>query len=194
MPVNGPKRDPQARQAILDATRELICRRGPNKVSINEIAAVAGVGKQTIYRWWRTKSAVVVDALEQIFEDESPFPDTGSTRDDICTQMRSVAATFSSPTGAIIRELVAESQGDPVIAEAFRERFFDERRRRAAAAINAGIERGELRDDLDVDIAIDLLYAPLWLRMLIGHQPLSRRSVDQILDQVWPALTDERRH
>jgi AcrR family transcriptional regulator len=188
MPKTGPKRDPEAQQRILDAARELICTRGPGRVSINEIAEAAQVGKQTIYRWWPSRSAVVIDALEQMFETASPFPDSGSTYGDIRTQMHRVAASFASPAGAIIRELVAESQSDPTIAAEFRRRFFDERRLRASAVVQRGIERGELRADLDIETVVDALYAPLWLRLLIGHQPLSRRAVDRILDQTWPNL------
>jgi AcrR family transcriptional regulator len=188
MPKTGPKRDLDAERRILDATRTLICAHGPRQVSINAIAAAAGVGKQTIYRWWPSRSAVVVDALERMFEAESPFPDSGSTRDDIRTQMHRVAATFASPTGSIIRELVADAQGDPAVAEEFGRRFFAERRARAGAVVRAGIERGELRDDLDVEVVVDLLYAPLWLRLLIGHQPLGPAEADEVLDHVWPAI------
>jgi AcrR family transcriptional regulator len=188
MGKRGPHRDLELRRQILDATRELICAQGPLRVSVNQIAAAAGVGKQTIYRWWPSKSGLVIDALEDMFEAETPFPDTGSARDDLAIQMRRVAATFASPTGSIIRELVAESQADVTVAAAFRERFFSERRRRAAMALQAGVARGELRQDLDLEVAIDLLYAPLWLRMLIGHQPLSQVSADLILEQVWPAI------
>jgi AcrR family transcriptional regulator len=188
MPSTGPKRDLAARQRVLDATRSLICEHGPHQVSINEIAAAANVGKQTIYRWWPSKSAVVIDALEQMFETSSPSPETDSAYHDVRIQMRRVAASFASPTGAIIRELVADSQGDSTIAAEFRIRFFDERRSRARIVIERGIERGELSDELDVETVVDMLYAPLWLRLLIGHQPLTQRAVDRILDHAWPAL------
>ena len=88
----------------------------------------------------------------------------------------------------MIRELVAEAQGDPVLAEEFRTRFVAERRRGGAAALRAGIAGGQLRADLDIKIAIDLLYAPLWLRMFLGHQPLDEATVDAIVEQTWPAL------
>ena len=188
MPKHGPHRDPEAQQRILDATRELICERGPNQVSINEIASAANVGKQTIYRWWPSKAAVVVDALEQMIKAANPPPTTGSAYGDIQTQMRRVAQSLASPTGAIIRELVAESQGDPDVAEMFRAGFFTERRSRAAAVIQAGIDSGELSSAIDVETSVDILYAPMWLRLLIGHQPLSVAAADQILDHVWPAL------
>lgn len=192
MGATGPKRDLDAERRILDATRSLIASRGPNCVSVNDIAAEAGVGKQTIYRWWPSKSAVVIEALERIFETDNPFPDSGSARDDLRVQMRRVAATFASPTGSIIRELVADSQGDSVIATEFRQRFFEQRRLRARAVIEAGMHRGELRADLPVETVIDVLYAPLWLRMLTGHQPLNARAADGILDIVWPAIEAPR--
>lgn len=188
MARTGPKRDLEAQRRILDATASLLADHGPRRVSINDIAAAAGVGKQTIYRWWPSKSAVVIDALERQVAAVHPPPDTGSAREDIRLQMRRVAAMFTSPTGAVIRELVAEAQGDEHVAEELRRRFVAERRRRSAAVVRAGIERGELRPDLDVETVIDLLYAPLWFRLLIGHEPLSRRAADRLLDHVWPAL------
>lgn len=188
MGTTGPKRDLDAERRILDAARSLIALRGPNKVSINDIAAEAGVGKQTIYRWWPSKSAVIIDALERIFETESPFPDSGSVHNDLRTQMRRVAAAFASPTGSIIRELVAESQGDVTVADEFRKRFFEQRRVRARTVITTGIERGEIRAGVPVESVIDILYAPLWLRMLTRHQPLNAKAADEILDLVWPAI------
>lgn len=184
----GPHRDRDLEARILASTRDLICTNGPRAVSVNEIARHAGVGKQTIYRWWPTKASVVIDALEQQFRSESPFPTSGSAKDDLRAQMRAVASIFSSPTGSMIRELVAEAQGDTALAEEFRTRFVAERRSLGAAAMRAGIADGQLRADLDVEIAIDLLYAPLWLRMLLGHLPLDEASVDAIVEQAWPAL------
>ncbi|PFG34437.1 TetR/AcrR family transcriptional regulator [Sanguibacter antarcticus] len=184
----GPHRDPELTAKILASTHELICTKGPRAVTINEIAAHAGVGKQTIYRWWPTKASVVIDALEQQFASDNPFPTTGSAKDDLRAQMRAVARTFSSPTGSMIRELVAQSQGDPALADDLRTRFVAERRSGGATALRAGIDHGQIRADLDIEIALDLLYAPLWMRMLLGHQPLDEPSVDAIVDQVWPAL------
>lgn len=187
MGQRGPQRDPEVQQRILDATRELICARGPKKVTINEITEYAGVAKQTIYRWWPTKSALVIDMLEQLIQAKSTLPDTGSAYKDIQLQMRHMTRIFASPVGSIIRELIADSQGDPTLADQFRDRFFSENRNREAAITN-GIERGELQDDLDVETVVDILYSPIWLRMLIGHQPLTPTATDRILDHAWPAL------
>jgi AcrR family transcriptional regulator len=184
----GRKRDEDAEQRILDATRDLISVRGSSQVTINEIAAEANVGKQTIYRWWPTKAVLVLDALEREIKSANPPPSTGSTYGDIRTQMRRVAAMFASPTGSIIRELIAESLGNDDIAKQFRERFFDERLKRGMPTFEAGVAKGELRADLDLEIVSEMLYAPLWLRMIIGNRPLTPAVADQILDYAWPIL------
>lgn len=181
-------RDDDARRRILAATRDLICARGPLQVRIDDIAKEADVGKQTIYRWWRSKSAVVLDALADIAEVELAFADTGSTREDLRREMRQVASTFNSDYAPLIREIVAAAQGDPAVADDLRDRLFTPRRKHVAATLRRGIERGEVRPDLDLEAAIDALYAPLWLRLLIGHQRLSRRTADTVIDIVWPGL------
>ncbi len=105
-------------------------RFGAHAVTVDEIAAAAGVGKQTIYRWWPTKSAVIMDALIELTD---PVPTTipSSTYEAVRLQMRRVARMFSSRNGELIRELVADAQGDPVLAQDFRDRFFAHRRAEA---------------------------------------------------------------
>ncbi|MFK8024890.1 MAG: TetR/AcrR family transcriptional regulator [Ilumatobacter sp.] len=188
MPTHGPHRDPDAHRRILDATFDLIAERGPNRVTINDIAREAKVGRQTIYRWWPTKVAVVLAALEHRLDTDAPGTGSANTREDLRNQMQRTAYVFASPTGAIIRQLVADSQGDEEVAELFRSRFVAARHERSVATIRAGIDRGELRADLDVDIVIDLLFSPLWLRMLVGHGPLTRASVDGLLDHAWESI------
>jgi AcrR family transcriptional regulator len=191
MVKRGPKRDHDAEQRILDATRDLICARGASGITINEIIAKAGVGRQTIYRWWPSKAAVVYATLEREISTASPPPNTGTTFGDIQTQMQRVAKLMSSHMGAIVKELLAESFSNHEIAEQFRTQFFAGRREPAARTIREGIARGDLRPDLEIEVALDLLYSPLWLRMIIGHQPITPSAVDELLNQVWPALAAE---
>jgi AcrR family transcriptional regulator len=187
-------RDQEARRRVLDSARSLVSERGPHTVTVDEIAEVAGVGKQTIYRWWPSKSAVIMDALIDL-TDPDPADLPASTYAALRVQMRRVARMFSSRNGELIRELVADAQDDARLADDFRERFFAHRRARGAATIARGIANGELRSDLDVDDALDLLYAPLWLRLLVGHRPTSRAAADRLLDLAWPGLVspDERK-
>jgi AcrR family transcriptional regulator len=160
-------------------------------VSIDQIAAAVGVGKQTIYRWWPSRSAVVMDALIELTDpDPSELPE--SVREAVRLQMQRVARMFSSRQGRLIREVVADAQGDADLAKDFRRRFFAHRRARGAATIARGIARGiasgELRPDLDIDDVLDVLYGPLWLRLLVGHRATSPRAVDHLLDLTWPGL------
>ncbi len=180
-------RDEAAARRVLDSARDLVRRLGPRAVTVDEIAAAAGVGKQTIYRWWPSKSSVIMDALSELTDPEpAQLPD--STFEAVRLQMRRVAAMFASRNGELIRELVADSQGDPALAKEFRDRFFAHRRARAAATLENGIATGQLRPDLDVDDALDVLYGPLWLRLLVGHLPTSQAAADRVLELVWPGL------
>jgi len=180
-------RDEAARSRVLSAARDLICELGPRAVTVDGIAAAAGVGKQTIYRWWPSKSAVVMDALIEMTDPE-PADTPHSARETLRLQMRRVARMFSSRQGQLIREIVAEAQGDPEFAEEFRRRFFAHRRARAAATITRGIASGELRPDLNIDDALDVLAGPLWLQLLVGHRPPTQRTADRLFSLVWPAL------
>jgi AcrR family transcriptional regulator len=181
-------RDDDARKRILRATRELIDERGPGQVGIDDIAERANVGKQTIYRWWRSKTALILDSLEDIAEAELRFPDTGTTREDMRLEMAQVSAAFRGPMGAVVREIIAAAQGDPAVAEALRDGLFAARRRHAREALRRGIDRGDVRADIDLEAAIDALYAPIWLRLIIGHAPLNRQTAGTIVDVVWPGL------
>ena len=174
---------------MLDSARNLVYERGPRAATVDEIAASAGVGKQTIYRWWPTKSAVIMDALAELTDPEQDDLPT-STYEAIRLQMRRVAGMFASRQGRLIKEAIADALGDPSLAEDFRRRFFAHRRARGAKPIASGIASGELRQDLNIDDVLDLLYGPIWLSLIIGHRPMGPRAVDRLLVVVWPGLVN----
>jgi AcrR family transcriptional regulator len=185
----GRPRSERARAATLEAAGELLDERGLAALSVDAIATHAGVSKATIYRWWPSKAAVVMDAFLERTSPQMPFPDTGSTREDLRRQMRSVIRLFNdAATSRPFVALIAESQHDPVLAAALRERFIAARRAAAAEAFARGIERGDLKADLDVEIAIDALYGALYYRLLVSGEPLTPRYADRLLDQLFPAL------
>jgi AcrR family transcriptional regulator len=188
--ARGRPRSETAREAILRSAIELLQSKGFAALSVDAIAARAGVGKATIYRWWPNKAAVVMDAFLADTAPGMPFPDTGSTREDLRRQMRSVIRLFNTPSvGAPFVALIGESQHDPALAAALRERFVASRRAAAKEVLTRGIERGELRADLDLDIAIDALYGALYYRLLVSGHRLTPRYADAVLDQLYPALT-----
>jgi hypothetical protein len=135
-----------------------------------------------------------MDAFLAETAPQMPFPDTGSAREDLRRQMRSVIRLFNLPK---VRRpyiaMIAESQHDPVLAAALRERFIASRRRSATFVLERGIDRGELRADLDPEVTLDALYGALYYRLLISGQPLTLRYADTLLNQLYPALAGQHR-
>lgn len=184
----GRPRDEAARRRILDAAFDLVGRNGPGQVGIDDIAAAADVAKQTIYRWWPSRTAVILDALVVGTMEATPFGETDDVRADFEAHLRTVIRLFNSPTGRLVREMLATAQSDEGIADEFRERFWAPRRELSRARLARGVELGQLRDDLDTEIVLDAIYGPLWTRLMIGHLPLSSRHAARITDAIWPGI------
>jgi len=186
----GRPRSERARQAILDAARELLLASGGlSAVTADAIATRARVSKGTIYRWWPGSAAVVMDAFLIDTNPHIPFPDTGSVREDLRLQLRTVVELFNGPTGRIVAGLVAESQSNAALAAAFVERFIAARRAMCREVFEHGLARGELRADIDIDVAIDALYGALYYRLLVSHATTEPGYVDNLIEQLYPALT-----
>ena len=184
----GRTRDEDAHERILAATQELIGTKGAGTVTINAIAAAAGVAKQTIYRWWPSKTAVVLDALVEGTLQATPFPTTDDPRADFERHLRAVITLFRSPTGSIIRELLAEAQSDPAIAAEFVERFWAPRRELSLARLASAIDAGQVRADIDIELTLDAIYGPLWTRLMIGHLPMKSGHAKAIVDATWSGI------
>ncbi|MDJ0771761.1 MAG: TetR/AcrR family transcriptional regulator [Ilumatobacter sp.] len=184
----GRTRDELAHQRILDATFELVGAGDPGQVGVNDIAEAAGVAKQTIYRWWPSRTAVILDALVVGTMRATPFRESDDLRADFEAHLRAVIRLFNSPTGALVRELVGESQRDPAIAEEFRERFWAPRRALSIERLRRGVEHGWIRDDLDIETVLDAIYGPLWLRLMIGHRRLRPADARAVVDAIWPGI------
>jgi AcrR family transcriptional regulator len=184
----GRPRSERARRAILKAAGELLERDGFTAVTMERIAERAGVSKATIYRWWPNKAAVMTDSfLELMVADTSPL-DTGSAREDLRLRLRGLAHMLAGRSGRFVAALIAESQTDSEVAEALRTHWISVRRRETRPLLRRGIERGELRSDLDLEVAIDALYGPVYWRMLTGYAPLNDDFVDKLVDHVMVGL------
>lgn len=186
--ARGRTRDEDAEQRVLAAAFELVGSRPPGEVGINDIAAAANVAKQTIYRWWPSRTAVILDALVVGTMKATPFPETDDIRADFDAHLRTVIRLFNSPTGHIVREMLAEAQTYPAIAEEFRQRFWQPRRDLSRARLRRGVELGQVRDDLDDEIVLDAIYGPLWTRLTIGHLPLRASDATGITAAIWPGI------
>jgi AcrR family transcriptional regulator len=180
----GRPRSEEARRAIFGSTLKLLQHIGFPDLTIEAIAADAGVGKATVYRWWPNKGALVVDAFASSTEHKLHFPDTGSVYRDMSLQMKQVIAIFRSRRGRIVAALVGGGQSDPELLEAFRERFLWPRRREAYKTLRRGIERGELPPNLNLDLVLDTLYGAIYMRFLIRHAELSESYVEMVCRMV----------
>lgn len=183
-PRPGRPRSERARDAILKSTLKLVQSIGFEELSIEAIAADADVGKATIYRWWPDKATLLADAFADSAAQELRFPDTGSLQSDMSLQMNRLIRILRGRRGRILAALIGGGQSDSKLLEAFRERFMKPRRKEAYATLRRGIERGELPPNVDLDLVLDALYGPLFLRYLVRHQPITKGFVDRICDVV----------
>ena len=177
----GRPRSEQSRQAILRSTLKFLHRPGGfPELSIEAVASDANVSKATVYRWWPTKAALVADAFSASADQELRFPDTGDVRRDMSLQMRRLIRIFRSERGKVVAALLAGGQSDPELIEAFRERFLWPRRKQAYSTLRRGIDRGELPQNTDLDLILDSLYGPIYMRFLIRHAELKEAFADEI--------------
>src|ERR1700733_12661252 len=180
----GRPRSEQARSAILGSTLKLLGRNGFPELTIEDVAAHAGVAKATVYRWWPNKAALIADAFASSTTRKLHFPDTGSLRTDMSQQMRQLIKIFRSRRGRIVAAILGGGQSDKDLIAAFRERFLWPRRREAYTTLRRGIARGELRTNVDLDLLLDSLYGPIYMRFLIRHDKLTPKFVDRLCDLV----------
>ncbi|RDH74371.1 TetR/AcrR family transcriptional regulator [Mycolicibacterium moriokaense] len=178
----GRPRSEQSRTAVLRATSELLHEVGLRAMTTEEIASRSGASKATIYKWWPNKYAVAIDAFLSEMMADSFDPDTGSARDDLTEVVRGLLHFYTGPSGRVFAELVGEAQADPAIREELRRNLVDPRRELLRSIWHRGVLRGELRDDVDPDVALDLVVGPVLYRLMIGHAPLTDDVADLLVD------------
>lgn len=179
----GRPRSQKAHEAILKTALRLVTKRGFRAVSVNEIAAQAHVGKMTIYRHWPNKAALVMDSLLFVIGDETAFPQAESALESLRQQLDLQAEFFRGSRGNLIRSLVAEAQSDAELAIAFRDRWLEPRREGVRKILHAAIAEGSLRPDIDLEASVDILYGPLYYRLLLGSGELGEPFVDHAYQQ-----------
>jgi AcrR family transcriptional regulator len=178
----GRPRSEESRAAVLRATSDLLHEVGLRAMTTEEIASRSGVSKATIYKWWPNKYAVAVDAFLSEMMAESRDPDTGSAQEDLAAVMRGLLNVYTGPRGRVFAQLVGEAQTDPLVREELRTNLVGSRRQLFLTIWNRGVERGELRGDLDPDVAIDLIIGPPLYRLLVDHAPLTEKAADALVD------------
>ncbi|WP_213653376.1 TetR/AcrR family transcriptional regulator [Paenibacillus vini] len=191
MTMNGKRGRPrnlEAQKSILSASYELLLENGFQAVTVDKIADRAQVSKATIYKWWPNKASVVMDGFLHAATDRLPVPDTGTTFNDIVIHATNLTGFLTSREGAIIKELLGEGQFDSGLAEAYRDRFFRPRRLEARGLLEKGVQRGELKNNLDIGTCIDLIYGPIFYRLLVTGESLDDPYVESLVRSAFEGI------
>jgi AcrR family transcriptional regulator len=180
----GRPREARADQAIRAATLELMAEQGVQALRMGDVATRAGVGKATIYRRYRSKDELVTDAVGGLVS-EIAVPDTGSTRGDLLGLMNEAVELYSNTLAAgLLPTVVDEMSRNTEFAEIARDRFLTGRRAALREVFKRGIGRGDLRRDLDVELALDVLGGPLFYRLMITGGPIDARLASNVVELI----------
>ncbi len=182
-PRIGRPRSNEAQQAILQAALDLVSSKGFRAITVDQIAAEAGVGKTTLYRRWPNKAALVMDALLQLIGPQTDFPPSTRALNSLRKQLDLQAKFFRSKYGLLIRSLLAEAQSDEELARAFRERWIEPRRQGVIRTLKAAIKEGALRKNIDLETTTDMLYGPIYYRLLLGTGAIDAAFIDLLYMQ-----------
>jgi AcrR family transcriptional regulator len=181
----GRPRDDRVRKAILASTIRLLEKKGSMKaMTTDEIAAAAGASKATIYHWWPTKAAVVIDSFLETVASEIQFPPKGSGPERIKEQMRRLVRAYAGKHGRVLRVIIAEAQSDPETLKALLNGYILRRRDDAKAVIAEAVAAGDLRSDIDSEVMIEALYGAVFYTLLLSHRPLDDRWIQEIANAV----------
>jgi AcrR family transcriptional regulator len=178
----GRPRDPRIQERILEATRDVLLDVGYHRLTIEGVAARAGAGKATIYRWWPTKGDLVLEAAADHLAI-GVVPDTGDTRQDLFVATEQLIETFSDPlAGIVIFVAIASLDDDPNVALTFRTTWVMPWRRSAVEAIERGINRGDLAATTDVAFVLDVIVGTVIQRTLVLAEPVTDGLARQLVD------------
>jgi AcrR family transcriptional regulator len=189
----GRRRSVAAQSAILKAAMGLLKQKPLCAVTAEAIADRAGVSKATIYKWWPNKTLVALDAFGACLEAQLTIPDTGSAQRDFTQQLRDTIAFYKSPQGRMLGQFLAEGQSDAGFLKVFRDRFLKPRRDTLLAIWQRGVERGEIRQDVDGELGLDLIFGPMVYRLLVGHGPLNEGEAAAFIDAIFRGVQEPGR-
>jgi AcrR family transcriptional regulator len=173
---------------VLDAAAELAFE-GAAGAGVDAIAARAGVSRTTVYKWWPSAAAVLLEGLLERTHETLESPTSSTTRESLGEYLaRLVALVRDTPAGALLRGLTAASVSDPGVGRALVEGWLAPRRAAVVDLLVDGVRRGDVRAGLNYDSVIDVLFAPIYYRMLYQHQPLTDQLSAEIMAVCWPGI------
>lgn len=171
--------------AIMDVVYELLQEKSTRDMTMEEVARRAGVGKQTLYRWWPTKAALVMAMFSERIARIPVAVEGVNAEQNLRQRMRRFIAALNSPLGKIMADLIAEGQSEPAVLQEFYEQHVRSRREDTIASIEQGKASGELRSDVNAELLVDALFGAIYYRLLFRSGPMTDEYVDQLADQVF---------
>ena len=187
----GRPRSDRSKAAILQAAFALLQERGYEGMAIEAVARRAGVGKTTIYRGWSNRQELAVESFFNATQAELEFPDTGSAREDFRGQIQQLGELLRGPTGQAMAAMIAASRTDEALRAALVSRWIEPRRRWGQARMARGVAEGQCVTDLKIDVALDVMYGPIYSRLLFGRAVPSASEIDDILKIVMKGIFKE---
>ncbi|MBJ8346909.1 TetR/AcrR family transcriptional regulator [Antrihabitans sp. YC2-6] len=191
-PVDSRRRSERSRQAILDAALDLVREVGYEKLSIEAIAARAGVGKQTIYRWWPSKGAVLFDAFVALNEEQgelAALPDTGDIEADLKAVLAATVDELNDPQYDVpMRALSTAMSNDEALAEQYEQWLGRPMREIKLQRLQAARDAGQISPDVDLDVTIDIVWGPVLNRWLQRTGPLDSTYTDKLITSVFSGI------
>lgn len=187
--ARGRPRSERSRRAILDAAAKLLTERGYADITIEGIAAEAGVGKTTIYRWWSTKAAIYIDLYSELASQIVPPPDTGSVERDLTILVQGAFRLYrDTAAGLALTGIVAEAQSNAAVSTIVRAQFVPSRRHVTLAILGRAAKRGEIPADLNLDVVSELITGAVWFYLLAGDGALTARRAGQLVKTIMTGI------
>ena len=183
----GRPRSHAAREAVLDAAYRIVMSEGVGRLTIERVASETGVGKPTIYRSWANAQELAMAAFMAQPEEEFKIP-KGSARELLQAHLRSVIKTFSSPRGRQITLTMASAEQESELAKAFRNQVILKSREAGRKLLEQAIASDSVKTVFDIEAALDMLYGPLFFRLLTGHQPLTPSLANHLVETLFDGI------
>lgn len=177
----GRPRSSELKHSILQASLQECEKNGYSNLTIEAIAKAAGVSKPTLYRWWSSKAAIILEALTVETGNHIPVPDYGDVSKDLRKYLQDTCAVLNQRRGQIIRELIGVAQLDPVFAAQFWQDFLLARRQGMFDILCRAEIRSEIQKDLDLQFVVDFCYGTIWYRLLNRNGNLDEQLVEQLV-------------
>jgi AcrR family transcriptional regulator len=182
----GRPRSEAVRAAVLSAAADLALAGGPAAATVDAIARRAAVSRTTIYKWWPSAAAIVLEGLLEAVRESITRPPGSTSVEAVTHHVVALNALLADPaTGPVLRNVIAASPSDPAIERALLDQWILPRRAAVAATLHEAVARGELRANVDVEVTVDALVSPPYYRLVAGMSPLDGDAITRLVQTVW---------